>query len=175
MSEEIKNNEENKGVVISKTYSRKVNLSAISSQYDNITLTTFVNKSIKDCSDDELKSELRNLQKLVFEETERDFKEVFVKLFEMSDDERNLALLGTGTSLEGLSSIEKISSKKKKIKDTKDKGAKDKEDGLDDWLEGESEDIPDQEDSKNISDQEEDGFEPEDVDLDDFEGGLLDG
>jgi hypothetical protein len=87
---------------ISKKCERKVNLSGISNQYDNITVCTFVSKSIEGCSEEKLRDELRKLHWICFEENERDIKAQLLELKGMSEDKNNLVLMGTGRTLNGV-------------------------------------------------------------------------
>lgn len=92
--------EKKRKVVISKSYERKVGLSAISSQYDNISLSSHASMEVEISSIDELRSKMNKLHKLVYEETEADIKSAFIELLKLSEDEDNLALTNNGQTLE---------------------------------------------------------------------------
>jgi hypothetical protein len=87
-------------MTVSKRYERKVNLSAISSQYDNISLGTFLSCEMEVEGMEHLKEKMRKMYALVVSETERDIRETFIRLKSMAEDKKNLALVGTGKTLE---------------------------------------------------------------------------
>src|ERR1035437_979759 len=104
---------------ISKKCERKVNLSGISNQYDNITVCTFVSKSIEGCSEEKLRDELRKLHWICFEENERDIKEQLLELKGMTEDKNNLVLMGTGRTLNGVTEAKPTPAVQSKVENFK--------------------------------------------------------
>jgi hypothetical protein len=161
-------------VTISKNYERKVNLSGISSQYDNITSGSFISMDVEIDKIEDAVDKMRELEKIVFNETERDVKERFIRLKEMADDEKNQMLMGIGNTLEITKDEASAVEKKKEIKAPKSK-TKTKQDSskaktIDDLLM----DVEDGEEEEPIKNQKVEEVDIDDFDLGDFDGGLLD-
>ena len=90
-----------KTITISKRYERKVNLSSISSAYDNILLGTFGSQDVEYSSEEELEKAVNKLSKFVIKSTENDIKEKIKELFGISQEGKNNAFIGkTGSILE---------------------------------------------------------------------------
>ena len=153
-----------KKVTISKHYERKVNLTAISSQFDNISVGTFISGEVEVTNDEELVEELRSLKKMVFEENERDIKEIFVDLKKMSEDKKNKALVGTGTTLELPDESDKPTPKEDEPKKIESKKVEPKKDEK-------VEEGPKKDDKKSITDwfQDEEPSEMEEIDIESFD------
>lgn len=82
-----------------KTYSRKVSLKGVSSRYDNIECSTFLSGMVEFNDEEDLNKQTGMLAEKVFKETERDIYNAIENLMEMSKDNKNEAVLGTGTNL----------------------------------------------------------------------------
>jgi len=87
-------------IKVTKTYSRKVSLRGITSQYDNVDRGTFVTAMIGFSNEKELNEKLKQLSKLAFNETELDIADTINSIKKMCQDESNQALVGLGPNLE---------------------------------------------------------------------------
>jgi len=79
-----------------KTYSRKVSLKGVSSRYDNIECSTFASNIIEAKDEEDFNKQTLLLAGKVFMETERDIYNAIENLINMSKNDKNEAVLGTG-------------------------------------------------------------------------------
>lgn len=91
---------------VTKTYSRKVGLRGITSQYDNIDRGTFVTAIVGFKDENEFKEKCRFLSRLVTQETEEDIAETLQMIKKMANDENNQALVGLGPNMEAKEMLE---------------------------------------------------------------------
>ena len=90
---------------VTKHYSRKVNLKAISSRYDNVELGTFVSATIE-CEDEkQFNEKTAILAEEVRLETERDIEMAIRNLIDMSKDNSHSAVLGLGAEVVEVSAL----------------------------------------------------------------------
>ena len=139
-------------VKVTKHYERKVNLSGISSQYDNISHGTYIAREIEYASEEDMRNGMLEMADIVRQETEEDIRNTFIMLKGMVDDVSNDALLGLGTNLQIGKKIEK--EVKKRIEKGQDKKKENSP-------ELEKEDLPELE-------------ETDEFDFEEFQGGFLD-
>ena len=91
---------------VSKNYSRKVSLKAISSRYDNIECGTFISATIECDDEQQFNDKTAILAEKVREETERDIDLAIRNLVEMAKDNSNSAVLGLGSEMSKASLLE---------------------------------------------------------------------
>ena len=84
---------------VTKMYSRKVSLTPIISQFNNIERGTFVQAIVSFENEEEFKNKNRYLSRLAFEETEEDIKETLVQIQKMANDPDSQLLVSLGPEL----------------------------------------------------------------------------
>ena len=84
---------------ITKSYSRKVSLKAVSSQYDNIECGTYISAEFNFNDQKDLDKKMEALGEKVYLETERDISVVMNNLIEAAEDPKNSAVLGLGKQI----------------------------------------------------------------------------
>lgn len=145
-------------IIISKNYSRKVNLSGISSQYDNIEIATFISKEIDATEDIQLA--IDSLHKIVYAATEKDIISAMEDLLEKSKNPDNSVFLGIPKAYPPVKSVKKV------VKTVTKKEDIDIDDIFKDDLELEPEEIV-------VPKPKEEIVELEDFDLESYQGDLL--
>jgi len=85
---------------VTKSYTRKVSLKGISSQYDNITCGTFISTPIQWSDEEDLNKKLEMLTTKVQKETEKDIAVAIGNIMELASDSKNSALVGEGENIE---------------------------------------------------------------------------
>lgn len=84
---------------VTKTYSRKVSLTPIISQFNNIERGTFVEAIVSFESEEEFKEKSRFLSRLALEETEEDIRETLIEIKRMAEDPESQLLVSLGPEL----------------------------------------------------------------------------
>ena len=84
---------------VAKSYSRKVSLKSISSQYDNIECGTFVSSVISFDGEEEFNKKAGIIAQKAFSETERDIAQAMIELAEAKKKDPKSASLGLGDNL----------------------------------------------------------------------------
>lgn len=86
-------------IKVTKSYTRKVNLKAVSSQYDNIECGTIMSANIEFKDQNELNEKCIKLAEKIRRETERDIANNIQNLMDLAKDDSNSALLGLGNKI----------------------------------------------------------------------------
>lgn len=104
----VKKEEEKKTNVakVTASYSRKLNLQSVSSRFDNIDQGLYVTALITYEDSEEFENKVATLANKVRESTEKEIVKSVSKLMDMSKDESNNALLGTGENLSIKAAVE---------------------------------------------------------------------
>lgn len=92
---------------VTKSCARQVSLKGVTSQYDNIKCGNEIQSMIEVTDMEDLKRKLKNLTDLVQKETERDMYEEIKRVIEMTQDKKNSALVGIGSTLEMTETVKK--------------------------------------------------------------------
>ena len=91
---------------VTKNYSRKVSLTPIISQFNNIERGTSVQAMVSFEDEDEFKEKARFLSRLAMEETEEDIKETLLEIKRMAEDPNSQLLVSLGPDLKDTSTKE---------------------------------------------------------------------
>jgi len=84
---------------VTKHYSRKVSLTPIISQFNNIERGTSVQAMVSFWDEEEFKDKVRYLSRLALEETEEDIRETLLEIKRMSEDPNSQLLVSLGPDL----------------------------------------------------------------------------
>lgn len=85
---------------VTKSYTRKVSLKSLTSQYDNVECGTVMTALISFSDEKEFDNKMQVFDKLVIKTTENEMHSVIENVAQMTQDVENKALVGLGSSLQ---------------------------------------------------------------------------